>query len=169
MSADNTDCTRWQTMTAPVTWCAHTCCARLLHRHDGDPERETLTLGRGELVLVQGDRAPAAPGWTWCCANGNSGLLPTSYLQPVGSKSFRARVLYDFRGGDKRELSCYAGNVLQLLPNMDDPSGWCSGIINRQQGLVPQAYVQPVEERSGPSQRGQQSPHRQQQSPRREP
>ena len=76
---------------------AHTCCARLLYEHHGDVAQETLSLRSGVLVLVQGERM-AAEGWCWCCSEGQNGLLPTNYLKQVGSKSFRARVLFALEG-----------------------------------------------------------------------
>ena len=125
---------------------AHTCCARLLSDHNGDRMPDALTIQQGALVLVQGDRS-ASDGWVWCCTEGKSGLLPTACLKPAGSKAFPARVLFDFAAGDESELSCEAGERLQLLPSVSDPEGWCTAMQRRQQGLVPQAYMQPIDER----------------------
>ena len=136
---------------------AHTCCARLLYEHHGDAAQETLSLKSGVLVLVQGERM-AAEGWCWCCSEGQNGMLPTNYLKPAGSKSFRARVLFDFEAGDEGELTCSIGAVLQLLPSVSDPEGWCTAMLRRQQGLVPQAYVQPMDEGRWPVDESHESP-----------
>jgi len=135
----------------------HTCCARLLYEHHGDVAQETLALKSGVLVLVQGERM-APEGWCWCCSEGQNGMLPMNYLKPAGSKSFRARVLFDFEAGDEGELTCSAGDVLQLLPSVSDPEGWCTAMLRRQQGLVPQAYAHPVDEGRWPVDESHESP-----------
>ncbi|GEQ70690.1 hypothetical protein JCM33374_g4369 [Metschnikowia sp. JCM 33374] len=124
----------------------------------GDDEL-TVSQGEGLAVLEEDDGS----GWTLVRGStGDSGLVPTSYLQinisedaprktgpSVAPKRGAKRVqyveaLYDYNADEENELSLRAGDRIVLVQDDTDGSGWSEGEINGQTGLFPTAYVKKI-------------------------
>ena len=83
-------------------------------------------------------------GWVWVVLEGMPGLLLSSYLELCAAKAFACRVIYTFEAAEPTEMSVEEGTTLQMLPDASDPPGWCTAVRQRQQGLVPHTYVEPI-------------------------
>ena len=51
-----------------------------------------------------------------------------------------ARTLYDCKGGDEKELSFQAGQIIRDITTSNEP-GWVWGSLNGKRGLVPRNYI----------------------------
>lgn len=125
------------------------------YSYDGDENAGTITITENEIVIVQGDRAGPSAGWLFGVAAGQTGLMPSAYIEPLPRQQLYATVLYDFEAAEETELSCTAGTFLHLTPSARDPPGWCSALnpasTHRLQGLVPQTYLGPEVREPSPS------------------
>ena len=66
--------------------------------------------------------------------------------------SYSAKAISAFAGEDADELSFEVGQVIEILPS-SAPAGWLVGKLGEQEGLVPSAFLQPLqpEGAAGPS------------------
>lgn len=108
-------------------------------------------------------------GWTMIhSANGQEGLVPTSYIENIphistddtggsykkkgpsvapkrGAKRVQyVEALYDYNADGDDELSIKAGDKIVLIQDDTDGSGWTEGEIDGQRGLFPTSYTRKI-------------------------
>jgi len=52
------------------------------------------------------------------------------------------RALYDYASDEASDLSFYANEIINVIQQDDDDSGWWEGEVNGRQGLFPKSYVE---------------------------
>ena len=110
-----------------------------------------LTVSTQDEVLLVVD-APVSEGWSLVIRGEESGLVPTSYVEPLPELSRRAApaiVRADFAAQHDAELSVSAGDVMWLLEPQPTSTfeGWTAvvhedGAAEVRPGLVPTAYLE---------------------------
>ena len=110
-----------------------------------------LTVSTQDEVLLVVD-APVSEGWSLVIRGEESGLVPTSYVEPLPELSRRAApaiVRADFAAQHDAELSVSAGDVVWLLEPQPTSTfeGWTAvvhedGAAEVRPGLVPTAYLE---------------------------
>lgn len=124
-------------------------------------DADEVSIEAGQLfTLVEADEGS---GWTRITVDGQTGLVPTSYLQisapapaseaggsrkgpAVAPKRGAKRVqyleaLYDYDADGDDEISIRAGDKIVLVQDDTDGSGWTEGELNNQRGMFPTLYV----------------------------
>ena len=131
--------------------------------YDGNDDDGTISITEGKLVIVQGDQAGPSDEWIYGVVAGQTGLIPSAYIEPLPRQPrLVARVLYDFDAAVEIEMSCEAGELIDLLPSPQDPAGWCTACQPApstprrsaqptRRGLVPQTFLAPVEGGASPA------------------
>ena len=128
-----------------------------------------LTIAQGEELHIF--TTPAPEGWLNAeNKHGNKGLVPESYVAPMDPPAGEdqgddydddirdgdspmmfsgfmpmgsGRMLADFTAEAEGEMSCAAGDEIELLrPREGLPEGWLYARMGSQQGLVPETYVE---------------------------
>ena len=132
--------------------------ARVYDSYEGEEESGTISITEGKLVIVQGDQAGPSDQWIYGVVAGQTGLIPSAYVAALPFQPrLVARVLYDFDAAEDIEMSCEAGELIDLMPSVQDPAGWCTAACQPapstprrssqppRRGLVPQTFLAPVE------------------------
>ena len=124
--------------------------ARVLADFVAEMPSELTVSTQDEVFLVVG--APVSEGWSLVIRGEESGLVPTSYVEPLPELSRRAApaiVRADFAAQHDAELSVSAGDVVWLLEPQPASTfeGWTAvvhedGAAELRPGLVPTAYLE---------------------------
>ena len=144
-------------MPGSATLPQHVCCADVLYGHVGDADSLSAQQGSICLVLPQDEQGDDR-AWCTCVHGGVTGRLPRSYLRlrSADRGAFATRALFAFEAEESGELSILAGETVRLEPSPSDPQGWVTATVaGRGTGLVPVAFVQPIDERDEEEREGQ--------------
>ena len=124
--------------------------ARVLADFEAEMPGELTVSTQDEVLLVVG--APVSEGWSLVIRGEESGLVPTSYVEPLPQLSSRAApaiIRADFAAQHDAELSVSSGDVVWLLEPQPTSAfeGWTAvvhedGAAEVRPGLVPTAYLE---------------------------
>ena len=124
--------------------------ARVLADFEAEMPGELTVSTQDEVLLVVG--APVSEGWSLVIRGEESGLVPTSYVEPLPQLSSRAApaiIRADFAAQHDAELSVSSGDVVWLLEPQPTSAfeGWTAvvhedGAAEARPGLVPTAYLE---------------------------
>ncbi|KAI9294262.1 hypothetical protein K502DRAFT_324908 [Neoconidiobolus thromboides FSU 785] len=124
--------------------------AKVLYSYEASDDNE-LSITAGTMIeITEGDDGS---GWVKAMSNGNTGLVPGTYIEIEGDQSnipdhvnapsevIQVRVLYDFEAQSEYDLNICVGDIITLTKAEDD-SGWSEGTLNGVTGQFPSNYVE---------------------------